>query len=373
MDQLRRWTDGRRTAGGGRRRGCRATSPRPSCRAGARCILVEPEAGLRRPDDARRGRDGPEAGALSAEAAAEAARREHHRRAVTSRGLAPAAGPSPATATACRFTDGVVDVAFSSNVLEHVPDPARFLDEMVRVTRPGGIIYLSFTAWYSPWGGHETAPWHYLGGQRAARATSGATAGPRGTVFGSSLFACHVGPTLRMARAHRRRGRRGRTAPVLPGLDALAHRGPGAARARDVEPPARAASSGGHHVSLPGRVDERSEPVAAVRWTTPTADTQPHAPSRRRPRARPSPTPPRNRRWWTWLGGHHAGGVRDQARHRPRPARSAARRGRLLLPQCRQPPGRGPRLHRPLALLPDTRPRSSRSPTGPRCSSSSWP
>ena len=39
--------------------------------------------------------------------------------------------------------------------------------EMVRVTRPGGLVFISWTVWYGPWGGHETAPWHYLGGRRA--------------------------------------------------------------------------------------------------------------------------------------------------------------------------------------------------------------
>jgi ubiquinone/menaquinone biosynthesis C-methylase UbiE len=61
-----------------------------------------------------------------------------------------------------------VDVAFSSNVLEHVPDPERMLAEMVRVTRPGGMVFCAFTNWLSPWGGHETSPSHYLGGRRAA-------------------------------------------------------------------------------------------------------------------------------------------------------------------------------------------------------------
>ena len=32
-----------------------------------------------------------------------------------------------------------------------------------------GVGYLSFTPWLSPWGGHETSPWHYLGGRRAAK------------------------------------------------------------------------------------------------------------------------------------------------------------------------------------------------------------
>ena len=67
------------------------------------------------------------------------------------------------------FGDGSVDLCYSSNVLEHVPDPWRMADEMLRVTRPGGIAFISYTVWYGPWGGHETAPWHYLGGQRARR------------------------------------------------------------------------------------------------------------------------------------------------------------------------------------------------------------
>ncbi|MFD0632893.1 class I SAM-dependent methyltransferase [Catenulispora yoronensis] len=64
---------------------------------------------------------------------------------------------------------GVVDVCFSSNVLEHVSDPRRMFEEMLRVTRPGGLVFLCYTNWLGPLGGHETAPWHYLGGKRAAR------------------------------------------------------------------------------------------------------------------------------------------------------------------------------------------------------------
>ena len=48
--------------------------------------------------------------------------------------------------------DGGADICFSSNVLEHVSDPLGLIEEMVRVTRPGGLIYLSFTNWYSPVG-----------------------------------------------------------------------------------------------------------------------------------------------------------------------------------------------------------------------------
>lgn len=64
---------------------------------------------------------------------------------------------------------GGVDVAFSSNVFEHVRRPAALGDELVRVTRPGGLVVVSYTNWLSPWGGHETSPFHYLGGRRAIR------------------------------------------------------------------------------------------------------------------------------------------------------------------------------------------------------------
>src|ERR1700757_5112535 len=65
--------------------------------------------------------------------------------------------------------DGGADVTFSSNVLEHVSDPMGLVEEMIRVTRPGGLVYLSFCNWYSPWGGHEMSPWHYLGSGYASR------------------------------------------------------------------------------------------------------------------------------------------------------------------------------------------------------------
>jgi SAM-dependent methyltransferase len=67
------------------------------------------------------------------------------------------------------FRDGALDVCYSSNVLEHVPDPWLMAEEMVRVTRPGGLVFISYTVWFGPWGGHETAPWHFLGGRRARR------------------------------------------------------------------------------------------------------------------------------------------------------------------------------------------------------------
>ena len=95
---------------------------------------------------------------------------------------------------------GAVDVCYSSNVLEHVPQPWRMAAEMVRVTRPGGLVHLSFTPWFSPWGGHETAPWHYLGGHRARRRYSRRTGHEPKNCYGESLFPVRVGAALRWAR-----------------------------------------------------------------------------------------------------------------------------------------------------------------------------
>jgi SAM-dependent methyltransferase len=88
--------------------------------------------------------------------------------------------------------DASVDVCYSSNVLEHVPRPWQMGAEMIRVTRPGGLVYLSFTTWYSPWGGHETAPWHYLGGQYARRRYESRHGRPPKNVFGESMYAVLV-------------------------------------------------------------------------------------------------------------------------------------------------------------------------------------
>jgi SAM-dependent methyltransferase len=97
--------------------------------------------------------------------------------------------------------DGSLDVSFSSNVLEHVPDPAAFIDEMLRVTRPGGVVYLSYTLWLSPWGGHETSPWHFLGGRYAARRYARRHGHPPKNRYGESLFAVSAGRVLRLVRA----------------------------------------------------------------------------------------------------------------------------------------------------------------------------
>ena len=114
---------------------------------------------------------------------------------------APARGMIRASGTALPVRDGGVDVCYSSNVLEHVSDPDRMLNEMVRVTKPGGTVFVSFTPWYSPWGGHETAPWHYLGGHYARARYRRENGREPKNKFGESLFPITIGQALRWAKS----------------------------------------------------------------------------------------------------------------------------------------------------------------------------
>lgn len=119
--------------------------------------------------------------------------------------LAARSAPVPGTVlgdgTALPFRDASVDVCYSSNVLEHVAEPERMADEMVRVTRPGGTVFLSYTLWFGPWGGHETAPWHYLGGHYAARRYARRHGRAPKNRYGESLFPITARRMLRWARS----------------------------------------------------------------------------------------------------------------------------------------------------------------------------
>ena len=97
--------------------------------------------------------------------------------------------------------DGVADIVVSSNVMEHVPLPAALATEMLRIARPGGLVVISYTSWASPWGGHETSPWHWLGGDYAARRYTRRHGHPPKNRYGETLHATHVSDGLRWARA----------------------------------------------------------------------------------------------------------------------------------------------------------------------------
>jgi SAM-dependent methyltransferase len=93
---------------------------------------------------------------------------------------------------------GSVDIAFSSNALEHVAQPEAFADEMLRITRPGGTVFLSYTNWLSPNGGHETGPYHLLiGGRRAADRYARRHGRRPKNEFGQSMYAVSARQMLR--------------------------------------------------------------------------------------------------------------------------------------------------------------------------------
>lgn len=96
--------------------------------------------------------------------------------------------------------NAVVDVALASNVFEHARRPNLLGDELVRVTRPGGLIVVSYTNWLSPWGGHETSPFHYLGGRRAIRIYERRYGRVPKNRVGENLFRVSVADGLRWAR-----------------------------------------------------------------------------------------------------------------------------------------------------------------------------
>jgi len=117
-----------------------------------------------------------------------------------SRGSAPS-GAVVADGYWLPVADASADVCFSSNVLEHVSDPTGLIEEMIRATKPGGLIYLSFTNWYSPWGGHEMSPWHLLGADFAARRYTKRYHRQPKHLLGQNLFKLHVGQMLRLMRS----------------------------------------------------------------------------------------------------------------------------------------------------------------------------
>ncbi len=57
------------------------------------------------------------------------------------------------------YADASADIVFSSNVLEHVQDPRRVMDEAWRVLAPGGILQIAVPNYGSWWEGHYGIVW----------------------------------------------------------------------------------------------------------------------------------------------------------------------------------------------------------------------
>jgi SAM-dependent methyltransferase len=107
-------------------------------------------------------------------------------------------------------TLGEYDLVVCSNVYEHLAKPNQFLETIDRALAPQGKLYLSWTNWLSPWGGHEFSPFHYLGARRGhvlfdrfikrkRKHTPFENLYP--TYIGQTLRAIRQSPTLRIIRA----------------------------------------------------------------------------------------------------------------------------------------------------------------------------
>jgi SAM-dependent methyltransferase len=96
---------------------------------------------------------------------------------------------------------GRFDLVVCSNVLEHLRHPARLIASLGSLLRPGGRVYLSWTNWLSPWGGHDFSPFHYLGPRLGPKLFDRFVRRPRALKPYENLFPTHVGRTLRWIRA----------------------------------------------------------------------------------------------------------------------------------------------------------------------------
>jgi SAM-dependent methyltransferase len=112
----------------------------------------------------------------------------------------PPGGHVLADATRLPVPSGVLDGVFCSNMLEHTPEPGAVLGELERVLKPGGWAWVSWTPWFSPWGGHEITPFQYLGPRWGLAVHRRLRGEPRKNVPGQALFPVHVGQVLAAVR-----------------------------------------------------------------------------------------------------------------------------------------------------------------------------
>jgi SAM-dependent methyltransferase len=95
---------------------------------------------------------------------------------------------------------GAYDLVICSNVIEHLARPARLIESFGSLLNPGGHVYLSWTNWLSPWGGHDFSPFHYLGPRWGPRVFDKLVRRPRMLKPFENLFPTHIGSILRLIR-----------------------------------------------------------------------------------------------------------------------------------------------------------------------------
>ena len=91
---------------------------------------------------------------------------------------------------------GEYDLVVCSNVFEHLAKPDRFLDSVHKILAPGGKLYLSWTNWLSPWGGHDWSPLHYLGPRNGQWLYDKILKKSRNHTIYQNLFPTYIGRTL---------------------------------------------------------------------------------------------------------------------------------------------------------------------------------
>jgi len=94
------------------------------------------------------------------------------------------------------FPDGTFDGIYCSNLLEHTPAVEPVFREIERVLKLGGWAWVSWTNWYSPWGGHEIVPLHFLGPKRGYRAWVRLFGIPRVNIPYDELWPTYIGRVL---------------------------------------------------------------------------------------------------------------------------------------------------------------------------------
>lgn len=99
---------------------------------------------------------------------------------------------------------GQYDLVICSNVLEHIPSPDLLIGFIDRLLKPGGRLYLSWTNWLSPWGGHDFSPFHYLGPRHGHLVYDRLFRRERVHTPYVTLFPTSIGGTLKMVRRNPR-------------------------------------------------------------------------------------------------------------------------------------------------------------------------
>ncbi len=95
------------------------------------------------------------------------------------------------------------DLIVCSNVFEHLAKPRQFLQQLPELLKPNGRLYLSWTNWLSPWGGHDFSPFHYLGPHWGPALFDRLVGRPRVHQPFKTLYPTHIGTTLKWIRAIR--------------------------------------------------------------------------------------------------------------------------------------------------------------------------